>query len=106
MSISNQEVKHIAKLARISLSENEVEKFVGELSSILDYVAMMNEVDTTDVRSAGFSLKEVLAKKGEVSKVRKDKAVSQPEDVVEEILSQAPAKKDRFLKVKRVFENR
>lgn len=106
MNISKEEVRHIAKLARISLSENEVGKFVDELSSILDYVAMMNEVDTTDVLSAGFSLKEVLAEKGEVSQIRKDKAVSQPKEVVEEMLSQAPAKKDRFLKVKRVFENR
>jgi len=104
--ISKEEVKHIAKLARISLSENEVGKFVGELSSILDYVAMMNEVDTTGVLPAGFYLKEVLAKKGEISQIRKDQAVSQSEEVVEEMLAQAPAEKDRFLKVKRVFKNR
>ena len=47
--LSSEDVRHIAKLARLQLSDDEVEKFSGELTSILDYVDMLQEVDTKDV---------------------------------------------------------
>lgn len=106
MSISKEEVKHIAELARISLSEKEAEKFQKELSSILGYVAKMNEVDTRGVEPASYSLKEVFQKRGKVSQVRKDKAGEEEKEIIEAMLGQMPDRKNRFLKVKRVFENR
>ena len=47
--ISKEEVKHIAKLARLGLSEKETEKFQKELSSILDYIEKLKEVDVSGV---------------------------------------------------------
>ncbi len=47
--LSQDEVRHIAKLAKIKLSEEEVQKLSGELSSILDYFAVLQEVDTEGV---------------------------------------------------------
>jgi len=47
--LSEEQVKHIAKLARISLTEAEVKKFSAQLSGILDYVAILNEIDTQNV---------------------------------------------------------
>ncbi len=44
-----QKILHIAKLARLGISEQEAEKFAGQLTSILDYVAVLDEVDTKDV---------------------------------------------------------
>jgi len=43
------QVRHIAKLARLKIEDAEVEKFATELTSILDYVDMLQEVDTEGV---------------------------------------------------------
>ena len=48
-SLTKDQVRHIAKLARLRLSEEEVEKFSKELTSILGYVDMLQEVDTKGV---------------------------------------------------------
>jgi aspartyl-tRNA(Asn)/glutamyl-tRNA(Gln) amidotransferase subunit C len=47
--ISKEEVKHIASLARIGLDEKEIEKFSHDLSSILDWIAQLEEVNVEDV---------------------------------------------------------
>jgi aspartyl-tRNA(Asn)/glutamyl-tRNA(Gln) amidotransferase subunit C len=44
-----QEVEHIAQLARLGLSDAEKEIFREQLSSILDYAQMLNQLDTTDI---------------------------------------------------------
>lgn len=47
--LSIEQIKHIAKLARLGVSDVEAEKFSKQLSSILGYVELLNEVDVTDV---------------------------------------------------------
>ena len=47
--LSNEEVQHIAKLARLGLKEEETKKFAKQLNDILDYVKLLEEVDTKDV---------------------------------------------------------
>ena len=47
--ISTDEVKHIAALARIGLNEKEIEKFSHDLSSTLDWIAQLEEVDVAGV---------------------------------------------------------
>lgn len=47
--LSKDEVKHIASLARIGISDEEVEKFSHDLSSILDWIAQLEEVDVSGV---------------------------------------------------------
>jgi aspartyl-tRNA(Asn)/glutamyl-tRNA(Gln) amidotransferase subunit C len=49
MSISQDQVRHVAKLARLNLKDEEVEKFAGQLSNIFDYVDLLNEVDVDGV---------------------------------------------------------
>jgi aspartyl-tRNA(Asn)/glutamyl-tRNA(Gln) amidotransferase subunit C len=49
MALDKAAVAHIATLARIRLSEAELEPLTAELSHILDWVAQLNELDTTDV---------------------------------------------------------
>jgi len=51
--ISKDEVKHIAELARIGLSEKEIEKFSTDLSSILDWIEQLKEVDIKNVEAIG-----------------------------------------------------
>ncbi|MBN1374225.1 Asp-tRNA(Asn)/Glu-tRNA(Gln) amidotransferase subunit GatC [Candidatus Dojkabacteria bacterium] len=45
INMTNEQVKHIAKLAKIKLTDAEVEKYVKQLSSILEYVNLLSEVE-------------------------------------------------------------
>lgn len=49
MAISKKEVRYIAKLARLEFTEEEEAILAKDLSKVLDYMAKLNEVDTTDV---------------------------------------------------------
>lgn len=48
-TLTEEQVRHIAKLARLRLTEAEVKKFSSELTSIFDYIAVLNELDTENV---------------------------------------------------------
>ncbi len=50
MSLNNKTVHDIARLARLEIESTEVEKYRQELSNILDLVAQMEAVDTTDIK--------------------------------------------------------
>jgi aspartyl-tRNA(Asn)/glutamyl-tRNA(Gln) amidotransferase subunit C len=47
--ISEKEVKHVASLARIGLTEKDVEKFSRDLSSVLDWIDQLKEVDVKNI---------------------------------------------------------
>jgi len=47
--LTEEQVRHIAKLARLNFSDEEVKKFSKELTQILDYIEVLQEVDTSDV---------------------------------------------------------
>ena len=49
MAISRDNVLHVAKLARLELTELEVDRMQRDLNGILDYVNQLSELDTTDV---------------------------------------------------------
>ena len=49
MAISREEVRHIAKLARLEFTEAEEETLAEDMSRILDYMDMLNELDTSEV---------------------------------------------------------
>ena len=49
MAITRDEVLHVAKLARLELSEEEIERLTGELSAILEAVSKVSELDLSDV---------------------------------------------------------
>lgn len=48
-NISKEEVKHVAHLARLAITEEEAEKFAGQLAAITNFADQLNELDTTDV---------------------------------------------------------
>ena len=49
MAITRDEVLHVAKLARLELTDDEVERLTGELSAILEAVSKVSELDLSDV---------------------------------------------------------
>ena len=94
--ISKDEVKHIVKLARLSLSEKEIEKMQKELSAILDYVEKLKEVDIPNVEPFSMKLKNIF---------RKDSAQSQkPMAKSQKLIEMAPQKKENYIKVKSVLK--
>lgn len=50
MPITKEEIKHLAQLSRLKLTDAEIIKFGGELEAILNYINQLNEVDTTKVK--------------------------------------------------------
>lgn len=49
MSLTTDQVKHIAKLSRLELSTDEIEKFKNQLSAVLGYIEKLDELDTSAV---------------------------------------------------------
>jgi len=92
--LTKEEVLKIAKLARIELTEKEVEKFQKEVSMVLEYVDELKQVNVE-------GLEEVAQVTGLVNVQRDDKAIDYGNR--EEILSQAPETKDGYYKVKAIL---
>ena len=49
MKLTKEQVQHIAKLARLHLTDEEMERYAGQLTDILTYVEMLKELDTSSV---------------------------------------------------------
>lgn len=98
MPLSKKDIEHIARLARLELTDKDVEKYAGELSAILEFVKKLDEVDTKDVAplSQAAHLENALRKD--------DKPVFLSDSVREAILNQAPDREEDFVKVKAVFD--
>jgi aspartyl-tRNA(Asn)/glutamyl-tRNA(Gln) amidotransferase subunit C len=57
--ISRDEVAHLARLARLALTDDELDNFAGQLDAILGYVSKIQAVDVGDVEPTGNPLKDV-----------------------------------------------
>ncbi|TAL27400.1 MAG: Asp-tRNA(Asn)/Glu-tRNA(Gln) amidotransferase subunit GatC [Nitrospirae bacterium] len=88
-------VEHIAKLARLSISEEEKELFGPQLNGILSYVEKLNELDTKDVEPTSHVLS--------LSNVMRDD-ISAPSIAGEDALMNAPDHTDKFYRVPRIIE--
>lgn len=97
MPITRKEVEHIAGLARIALTEEEKTTFERDLSSILDFIAALNEADTGEIipMAGGTALKSVMR--------RDERLETDLEGKSSELLMAAPQKRDNWIKVKEVF---
>ncbi len=92
--ISKEEVQHIAKLARLGLNDEEIERTQKELSAILDYIEQLKEINTEGVEPTSHSvvIENVL---------RED--IGKPERQEKKLLEMSPQKKDNYFKVKPIF---
>lgn len=83
MELDAKQVAHIAKLARLKLAEGEAEKFAGQLSEILQYVEVLNEVNTegVEVTSQATGLKNAT---------REDKVKEKEDPTPQELLACSP----------------
>jgi len=95
MKLSHDEVKHLAVLARLGLSEADLDRFGDQLSNILDNFEILQEVETTDIlpTSHSIALENVL---------REDE--SAPSLSAEDVLNNAPDQEENYFKVRAVLE--
>src|SRR5688572_10553025 len=92
--LSNDQVRHVADLARLRLDDEHVERYCAQLSSVLDHIAKLNELDLTGV--------EPLAHPTELSNRLEDDEIGRSMAVAQ-LLVNAPAVEDRFLAVPKVL---
>lgn len=95
MALTIEEVQHIARLARLELSAEQRELYREQLSAILDYIARLRELDTTDVPpTAGGGLSQMPLRPDE----------SRPSLPTTRLLENAPDTEDNQFKIPPVFE--
>ena len=95
MSVNTEQVRHIAKLARIAMSDAEVEAMVPELNNILGWVEQLGEVDTEGVEPLTAVIDQKL-------RLRDD--VVNDGDCREAVLANAPGAEHGFFAVPKVIE--
>ena len=91
--ISTDDVKHVAKLARLELTEEEIDKYSKQLGSILQYVEQMNEVDTTGIEPMPHAIPVYNVMREDVVKYEQTK---------EEMMANAPYEEDGFFRVPKI----
>ena len=95
MTISKDTILKIADLAKISISEDQIDKLEIEISSILNWVENLNEVDTENIEPMSNSLTNFL-------QMRED--IVNDGEKGSEILSNSPAEDKSFFVVPKVIE--
>ena len=91
--ITTKDVEHVAKLARLELTEAEKEMFTHQLGDVLAHVEKMNEVDTTGVEPMNHPIDFVNV-------MREDKVFY--EQTKEELMKNAPYEEEGFFRVPKI----
>ena len=94
MTLTQEEVKKIASLCRISLTDAEVHKLQKELTTILDYVSELQQVHTEGVE-------EISQVTGLSNVFRPDQVI--PSEITDEIIKRFPESQGRLLKIKSIL---
>lgn len=95
MKVTREVIEHVAGLARLNLTEQEIEKLTAEMAEVISYVDKLNELDTTDVKP----MEHVIPMK---NVLREDKAAESLDR--DKILANAPSHEDGCFKVPKVVE--
>lgn len=93
--ITKEQVKHVARLARLSLTEEEVELYTKQLSNILDYIDQLSEVNTNGIEPMTQPIPMVNVMREDVVKKQFER---------NELLKNAPQEEYGFFRVPRIGE--
>lgn len=91
--VTKDEIKNLATLSRIEITEEEVEKMTLEVDSILGYVGQITQISGDE--------KRVIPKWRNV--LREDEVLNKPREYTEKILNNAPKREGDYLKVKKIL---
>ena len=95
MSIDKDKIKHISKLARISVSKKKIDSLTKDLSSIFKFIEQLNELNTDKVEPLSSILNKHL-------RIRKDEI--NDGKIRDKILKNSPNKNEEFFVVPKVIE--
>jgi aspartyl-tRNA(Asn)/glutamyl-tRNA(Gln) amidotransferase subunit C len=95
MSVSSEQVRHIAKLARIAMTDEEIERLAPELNNILGWVEQLGEVKTDGVEPLTAVIDQKL-------RLRDDEVTDG--NIRDEVLANAPETQHGFFAVPKVIE--
>ena len=95
MQLSGEEVRHIALLARVGMTDEEIERMRDQMSKILEHFQVLQQVDTEGVEPTGHSV--------DVETVMREDEVA-PSGSLEEVLANVPRREGDLIRVKRVLE--
>jgi aspartyl-tRNA(Asn)/glutamyl-tRNA(Gln) amidotransferase subunit C len=95
MNLTQQQVEHIANLARLELTPEEKARYSQQLSSILEYFDQLQAIDTEDIPP-------MSSVQSQQHQLRSDE--SSPGLTIEEVLSNAPSAEERQFRVPPVFD--
>ena len=98
MKISEQEVRYVAGLANLELTDDEVRKFQHDLDEILTHIGALNELDTSGVEP----MTQVLYEAGETATLREDRQIPPLGTAI--ALENAPLSGSGYFKVPKVIE--
>jgi aspartyl-tRNA(Asn)/glutamyl-tRNA(Gln) amidotransferase subunit C len=93
--ITLDEVKHVANLARLAITEEEAQKFTQQLDAIITFAEQLNELDTENVEPTSHVL--------DIKNVFREDA-AKPGLPVEEVLKNAPEQENGQIKVPAIIE--
>ena len=93
--ISKEEVIHIAQLSRLELSGKEFEKMQKDLSEILDYFKLLKSQKSTT--------KSTAKQAKNLNRTRTDEVLQRDADLADKLLTLAPQRKERYIKVKSIL---
>lgn len=95
MAITKEDVLHVAKLAKLTFQENEIEQFTSQLSDIINMVEQLNEVDTTGVPVTTHGMLSVNVYREDVAQKGTNREL---------LFENVPHKKDGFIQVPAMLE--
>ena len=95
MKINQQDVEHVARLARLSLNPDNLKTMTGQMDAILGYVDKLNELDTTGI--------EPMAHAVPMSNAFREDQITEPIGV-ERALQNAPQRTNNYFKVPKIIE--
>lgn len=94
MAISKEEIIHIAKLASLNLTEEEISRYAKDMTDILEFAEVVNSLNTD-------SIKETVGINGEYNVFRKDEVKQTISK--EELLKNAPSQDDGMFRIPKVI---
>jgi aspartyl-tRNA(Asn)/glutamyl-tRNA(Gln) amidotransferase subunit C len=100
MSITKKDVEHVARLARLSLSEEEKERYTAQLAQILGYVEKLSQLNTDHISPTSHVLPLSNVWREDKMEPSTSETLGSPEDIV----SNAPEREGTLFKVKKVIE--
>ena len=95
MAITANEVRHVASLAKLEFTDEELQKFTGQMDEIINMVEQLGEVDTTDVPVTSTVTEEVNV-------MREDVAVKGTDRTL--LMKNVPEEKDGLIKVPAIID--